>query len=471
MSDQSLRGTKVLLGVSGSIAAYKAPQLLRELLDRGAEVRVVMTPSATQFVPPLTLQNLSKYPVVIDMFDSEAQAGGSWHIHLAHWCTLMMIAPCSATSLGKLAAGIADTALTALALALPPARPLIIAPAMDSDMWQHPATQRNAARLREDGAIVVPPEEGELASGLTGPGRLPANPTLLDTLWQALKDFGSAASTRFETIAPDAYGAGGPEEMIRDALSKPSYPLQEAVDQDVFDAAVELERLKAGAKRHDETLPLHGKCVLITAGPTYERIDDVRFIANRSSGKMGFALASEAAALGADVTLVTGPVELETPEGVRRIDVESAEQMFSAAMTVRDKVDAAVFAAAVADFTPSAPAEGKIKKDSVGDTIQLVLKRTPDILAAFGATKREGQKVIGFALEAEQAEENARVKLQTKKADLIVLNKLGAERSGFGGDDNTITIVRAGNAPESFPAMSKQDCAVLIWRKILQLYS
>ncbi len=531
---------KILIGISGSIAAYKATLLVREILKRGEnskphEVRVVMTPSATQFIPALTLQNLTKNAVAVEMFEEGAQSGGSWHIHLARWCDAMLIAPCSATTLGKLAHGICDTALATVALALPPEKPLLIAPAMDTEMWIHPATQRNCALLRSDGAYIIPPEEGELASGFVGAGRLPETHVLIDTLFaalnapkynrfaapspqaastkqqapmtndqaindQATNDQASsrptpgeafeAYSKRFEGFAakldpttakaPNS-GAPTPNDSIQEALGKTVVTLQDGAEAIQFDAELELTKLKR--EQRGETavpqssvdvggvpFPFAGKNVVITAGPTYEKIDDVRFIGNYSSGKMGFALAEEAARYGAKVTLVAGPVSLQASDKVQRVDVESAREMFDEVMKRRADADVIILAAAVADFTPMEKHEGKIKKEDTGDTMTLRLTKTPDILAAVGAVKSDKQVIVGFALEARNHLDNAQKKLVAKRADMIVLNALGKPQSGFDSDENTITILTQSNPPRDFSPMPKVECAKVILREAAGLF-
>ncbi len=527
----------ILIGISGSIAAYKSTHLVREILKSAEaggnhEVRVVMTPSATKFIPALTLQNLTKYAVAVEMFEEGVQSGGSWHIHLARWCDVMMIAPCSATTLGKLAQGICDTALTTVALALPPEKPLLIAPAMDTEMWIHPATQRNCTILRTDGAYIIPPASGKLASGFVGAGRLPETDVLLDALFAALnaprfgrfntqghspqamsnehraansEQYSAAPSTpqqspseafdtynkRFDSYAakldPTAPGntqtsatQASTQDPIQAALGKTVVNLQEGAEAIQFDAELELTKLKR--EKHGETstpqssvdvgavpFPFAGKTVLITAGPTYEKIDDVRFIGNYSSGKMGFALAEEAANYGAKVTLVAGPVGLDTPKNVQRVNVESAREMFDEVMKRRAESDVIVLAAAVADFTPLEKHDGKIKKEDTGETMTLRLTKTPDILAAVGAVKGDRQVVVGFALEAHNHVENARKKLTAKRADLIVLNALGKPQSGFDTDENTITILTPSTEPKDFAPMPKRECARVILRTAAEI--
>lgn len=522
----------IIVGISGSIAAYKAPLLVRELQRKGATVRVVMTPSATKFIPALTLQNLTKSAVIVEMFDETVQQGGSWHIHLARWCDAMIIAPCSANTLGKLAYGIGDTALVTVATALTPQKRLLLAPAMDSEMWLHPSTKRNCSLLRADGAIIIPPADGDLASGFSGVGRLPETEVLvravLDNVLVTSSQSSSqqhsspntsssntsspstssqespsatsssaehkaqrhseahqpipqndpfaayqAASNRFEEFAqkldPTSQKASSSSP---DLANKPVVSVADAAEAGKFDAELELTKIKqaqSGITSNSVPFPFAGKTVLITAGPTYEKIDDVRFIGNYSSGKMGFALAERASALGAKVQLVAGPVELSTPNGVQRVDVESAREMFDAVMSRRSDADVIILAAAVADFTPFERHTGKLKKEDTGETMTLRLTKTPDILAAVGAIKGDKQVVVGFALEAANHVENAKKKLSTKRADMIVLNAVNKPQSGFGTSDNTITLVESESVKE-FPPMPKTACAETILRHIAEKF-
>lgn len=386
----------ILLGICGSISAYKTPWLARELIRLGAQVRVIMTPEATRFVTPLVLQNISKHPVVFEAFDPQHQESGSWHVHWARWADQALVAPCSATTLSKLAHGVADNALTLALLSLPRTTPLRLAPAMDPDMWLHPATQRNVRRLEADGALILPPEEGELASGLVGPGRL-AEPL-----------------------------------QIAHWTLKPS---------------------------------LKGKKVLISAGPTREPIDGVRYISNHSTGKMGYAIAAEAVARGAEVILVSGPVALPAPAGVELVPIETAQQMLEAFQQHYQAADVIIKSAAVADFTPVQVATGKLKKEQLGQDWSIALQKTPDVLAWLGQHKRPGQYLVGFALEIQNAEENARAKLERKNCDLVVLNQANQPDSGFGGDNNTITLLGP-SLREAWPVLSKRQCAQRLWDHI-----
>ena len=421
----------IILGITGSISAYKTPWLVRDLRRAGHDVRVVMTPSAREFVAPLALEATSLHPVIIDPYDASIQDRGSWHVHLARWADVMLIAPCSATTLARLANAMCDTALMTVACSLPVGTPLIVAPAMDTDMWDHPATRRNVDRIAHDGAIIIPPASGPLASGLSGAGRLPEIDTLINAV-QAHGPFDEAARQR------DA------EETRSD--------LTPSADAEGVEPAAHT---------------LAGRRVVITAGPTHEAIDDVRYIGNHSSGRMGIALAEAARDRGALVTLVLGPTPLPAPMGVETVRVTSAQQMFEA--TVAVDYDVAILAAAVADFRPAHRVDGKLKKTDAGETMTLELVRTTDILATLGQTKRSDQRLVGFALEATNVVAYATEKLQRKQADMIVANQAGAERSGFGGNDNTITIVRHNADPASFPPMSKRACADVILDAITTL--
>lgn len=385
-----LQGKKIVLGVTGSIAAYKAAMLVRLLVKEGAEVQVVMTPSSKEFITPLTLSTLSGRPVLCDFFHSDDGAWNS-HVELGLWADAMIVAPATASTIGKMASGVADNLLVTTYLSMK--APVFIAPAMDLDMFAHPSTQKNLQVLRGYGNNIIEPAAGELASHLNGKGRMeePGN------IVTVLKDF---------------------------FLHKAS---------------------------------LSGKKVLITAGPTYEKIDPVRFIGNYSSGKMGFALANECALRGADVTLVAGPVSLPTPHsGIHRIDVESASQMYEASMEVFPSCDVAILCAAVADYRPAVTADRKIKRAVQSMTIELEANK--DIAAALGGIKRKNQHLIGFALETNNGEINAREKLQKKNLDFIVLNSLEDEGAGFAVDTNKVTIIDK-NSSSSFPLKSKCEVA------------
>lgn len=389
-----LKGKNIILGITGGIAAYKSVVLLRCLVKAGAQVQVVMTPAARQFVQPVTLSSLSQRPVVSEFFTANT---GEWHSHVAlgEWADAMIVAPATACTLAKMASGVADNMLVTTYLS---ARcPVFVAPAMDLDMMAHPTTTRNLATLAADGVHIIEPETGELASGLSGRGRMEE-----------------------------------PEKI----------------------AAV-LEAFFASEQS------LAGKTVLITAGPTYERIDPVRFIGNFSTGKMGYALARQAAARGAKVMLVTGPTALSVADvpSIERIDVESARQMLEAARKAFAQADIAIMAAAVADYAPAVTATSKIKREKDGiDRIELV--KNPDIAATLGAQKRPGQILVGFALETDHAIENGRDKLARKNLDAIVVNSLADAGAGFGTDTNKISIISAGSdAPVHFGLKDKSAVA------------
>ena len=385
-----LKGKKIVLGITGSIAAYKAAVLVRALIKKGAEVQVVITPAGKEFITPLTLSTLTGKPVVSEFFD---RRDGSWHSHvdLGLWADAMVIAPASASTIGKMANGIADNMLITTYLSMK--APVFVAPAMDLDMFAHPSTQKNLQTLRSYGNRIIEPAAGELASHLVGKGRMEE------------------------------------PERIADIL------------EDFFDEQQELK----------------GKKVLITAGPTYEKIDPVRFIGNYSSGKMGFALAEDCANRGAEVYLVTGPVTLSVHHpNIHRIDVESAEEMYQATNQEFENADAALLCAAVADFTPETVADQKIKREK--DDLVIRLKPTHDIAASLGRKKRQGQVLAGFALETNDELEHAKGKLERKNFDFIVLNSLNDKGAGFRHDTNKITIVDREKAVP-YPLKHKKEVA------------
>ena len=387
----NLKGKHIILGISGGIAAYKSVMLLRLLIKAGAEVQVVITPNGKEFITPVTLASLSGNPVVSEFFSANT---GEWHSHvdLGIWADLMIIAPATASTIGKMANGIADNMLVTTYLSAK--EQVMVAPAMDLDMWKHPSTQRNIATLKNDGVIIVEPEAGELASGLVGKGRMEE-----------------------------------PENILK---------------------AAEAFFARSGS--------LSGKKVLVTAGPTFENIDPVRFIGNYSSGKMGFAIADEFAARGAEVTLVTGPVSIrECHPGVRRIDVTSACEMYQAAIENFDGQDYVVLAAAVADYAPESVSDIKIKREAT-DGLTLKLRKNPDIAASLGGMKL-GQKLIGFALETDNELDNAHHKLEKKHLDWIVLNSLRDPEAGFMKDTNKVTLVSADGRELIYPAKSKREVA------------
>ena len=385
-----LQGKKIVLGITGSIAAYKAAYLIRALIKKGAEVQVVITPAGKEFITPITLSALTSKPVISEFF---AQRDGTWHSHvdLGLWADAMVIAPATASTIGKMAHGIADNMLVTTYLSMK--APVFVAPAMDLDMFAHPATQKNLDILRSYGNHIIEPGEGELASHLIGKGRMEE-----------------------------------PDNIVR-------------VLEDFFSRKEELAKKK----------------VIFTAGPTYEKIDPVRFIGNYSSGKMGYALAEECATRGADVTLISGPVNLTaTHPNIRTIKVESAEEMFLAATSEFTTADAAILCAAVADFTPEQTADHKIKREK--EDLVLRLKPTHDIAAALGAAKAAHQKLVGFALETDNEMTHAQDKLQRKNLDFIVLNSLRDNGAGFQHDTNKITIIDAHKA-QPYPLKTKKEVA------------
>lgn len=369
----TLQGKKIVLGITGSIAAYKSCLIIRSLVRRGAEVQVVITPSGKEFITPLTLATLSQHPVISDFF---SQRDGTWHSHveLGLWADAMIVAPCTASTMGKMAHGIADNMLVTTYLAM--RAPVFIAPAMDLDMYRHPSTQANMATLRSFGNRIIEPESGFLASGLEGKGRMEEPERIVEVVAQSLCA---------QTVKPAA------------------------------------------------------KKVLITAGPTYEKIDPVRFVGNYSSGKMGFALAEECLRRGFEVFLVAGPVSLSCSPAIHRIDVESCQQMYDESVGLFPQMDAAILSAAVADFRPGQVAATKIKRE--GDELILRLQPTQDIAAELGRMKTKAQRLVVFALETNDEEANAKGKLERKNADFVVLNSTRNEGTTFRSDENQISII------------------------------
>jgi len=395
-----LKGKKILLGVTGSIAAYKAAHLIRLMVKAGAEVKVVMTRSATDFISKLTLSTVSKNKVLVDLFDEESWAN---HVMLGRWADVMLIAPLSCNTLAKMANGLCDNLLMAVYLSA--TCPIAVTPAMDEDMWLHPATKENTKKLLERGVQMVPVEKGELASGLFGEGRM-AEP---ETIIQFLEEF----------------------------FFKPKV--------------------------------LKGKKALVSAGPTYESIDPVRFIGNHSSGKMGIAIAQELYAKGADVTLVIGPTAIALPgQEIKTIKVKTAAEMYDACTKIFEKTDLTIMAAAVADYTPVTTAKNKIKKKE--EKLMIELKKTQDILGHLGNVKKKKQVLVGFALETNRERENAKEKLVKKNADLIVLNSLKDEGAGFATDTNKICIFDKSGKEFSFDLLPKKEIAQKIVDTIIRLY-
>lgn len=394
-----LKGKHIVLGITGGIAAYKSALLARLFIKAGAEVQVIMTPSAREFITPLTMSTLTGKPVITEFFTANT---GEWHSHvdLGLWADVFVVAPATACTLAKMATGVADNMLVTSYLST--RAQVFVAPAMDLDMMAHPSTVRNLDILRADGVEIIEAAEGELASHLSGKGRM-----------------------------------AEPDDII---------------------AAINACLMKSAS--------LSGKHVVITAGPTYERIDPVRFIGNFSTGKMGYALAEEAAARGADVTLVSGPVSVTTHNpAIRVVHVESARQMLESAQSAFGKADIAIMAAAVADYAPDSVAASKIKREHVGE-YNLHLVKNPDIAAILGAEKRAGQFIVGFALETDNEHANAIDKMKRKNLDMIVLNSLKDAGAGFGTETNKVDIYRANGDCHSYPLKSKREVAADIFNEI-----
>lgn len=431
-----LSGKHIVLGITGSIAAYKSCLIIRALVKRGAEVQVVITPAGKEFITPITLSALSRHPVISDFF---SQRDGTWHSHvdLGLWADAMLIAPCTASSLGKMAHGVADNMLVTTYLSMK--APVFIAPAMDLDMYQHPSTQANINTLKGYGNRFVEPTSGFLASGLEGKGRMQEPDLIVEELERFF------ANPLKDTTQE---GAQGQEKTTQeDILDQEKMTQKGAQDQ---------EKMTQEAAQKEKMLPLAGKHILITAGPTYERIDPVRFIGNFSSGKMGFSIAEECRRRGAEVTLVAGPTALQCDAAIRRVNVESAQEMYEACLPAFDTADAAILSAAVADFTPEQKAESKIKREA--DDLVLRLRPTHDIAKTLGQRKRPGQRLVCFALETNDEEANARGKLERKNADFVVLNSTRIPGTTFNADDNQIAVVTR-EGVRSYPKKSKQEVA------------
>lgn len=431
-----LSGKHIVLGITGSIAAYKSCLIIRALVKRGAEVQVVITPAGKEFITPITLSALSRHPVISDFF---SQRDGTWHSHvdLGLWADAMLIAPCTASSLGKMAHGVADNMLVTTYLSMK--APVFIAPAMDLDMYQHPSTQANINTLKGYGNRFVEPTSGFLASGLEGKGRMQEPDLIVEEMERFF------ANPLNETTQK---GTQDQEEMTQeDSLDQEETTQKGAQDQ---------EKMTQEAAQKEKMLPLAGKRILITAGPTYERIDPVRFIGNFSSGKMGFSIAEECRRRGAEVTLVAGPTALQCDAAIRRVNVESAQEMYEACLPAFDTADAAILSAAVADFTPEQKAESKIKREA--DDLVLRLRPTHDIAKTLGQRKRPGQRLVCFALETNDEEANARGKLERKNADFVVLNSTRIPGTTFNADDNQIAVVTR-EGVRSYPKKSKQEVA------------
>ena len=393
-----LQGKKILVGITGSIAAYKTATLVRLLIKAGAEVKVVMTPAAKDFVSVLTLSTLSKNPVLTDLANNDSWSN---HVMLGRWADIMVIAPLSCNSLAKIATGLCDNLLQAVYLSA--TCPVVVAPAMDEDMWHHASTKNNLAKLASFGNHIIPVEIGELASGLVGEGRM-----------------------------------AEPEAIIKWL-------------HNFFLSSQELK----------------GKKAFVTAGPTYEAIDPVRFIGNHSSGKMGIELAKELLKRGADVTLIIGPTHEALPSDIVIVKVISAEEMYAACTKIFAQIDIAVMSAAIADYTPIEVATQKIKKAS--DTFSVELTKTKDVAKSLGALKKPEQILVAFALETNNEKEHALKKLASKNADMIVLNSLNDKGAGFGGDTNKITIFDKAGKEYKFDTKSKKEVAIDIVNTIIQL--
>lgn len=431
-----LSGKHIVLGITGSIAAYKSCLIIRALVKRGAEVQVVITPAGKEFITPITLSALSRHPVISDFF---SQRDGTWHSHvdLGLWADAMLIAPCTASSLGKMAHGVADNMLVTTYLSMK--APVFIAPAMDLDMYQHPSTQANINTLKGYGNRFVEPTSGFLASGLEGKGRMQEPDLIVEEMERFFAD------------------------SLKDMTQEGAQDQEKTTQEDTLDqekttqkGAQDQEKMTQEAAQKEKMLPLAGKRILITAGPTYERIDPVRFIGNFSSGKMGFSIAEECRRRGAEVTLVAGPTALQCDAAIRRVNVESAQEMYEACLPAFDTADAAILSAAVADFTPEQKAESKIKREA--DDLVLRLRPTHDIAKTLGQRKRPGQRLVCFALETNDEEANARGKLERKNADFVVLNSTRIPGTTFNADDNQIAVVTR-DGVRSYPKKSKQEVA------------
>jgi phosphopantothenoylcysteine decarboxylase/phosphopantothenate--cysteine ligase len=395
-----LEGKKILLGITGSIAAYKSAFLVRQLVKAGADVRVIMTPAATDFISKLTLSTLSKNKVQVDLFDEDSWAN---HVMLGRWADVMLIAPLSCNTLAKMAHGQCDNLL--LAVYLSATCPVVLAPAMDEDMWHHPSTKENIRKLTSFGNKIIPVDTGELASGLTGDGRM-----------------------------------AEPDKIIR------------FIEENFF-----------------TDRSLSGKKAFVSAGPTYEPLDPVRFIGNHSSGKMGVAIAEALYGRGAEVTLIMGPSSINLPaNGIKSVRVNTADEMYNACIKEFDRSDIGVMAAAVADYTPVEVAANKIKK--ANNELVIELKRTKDILKSLGEKKSSGQVLVGFALETNNERDNALGKLKSKNVDMVVMNSLNDAGAGFGTDTNKISIFDKSGKEFEFELMSKKEVAKNIVDTIIQLY-
>lgn len=398
-----LQNKNIILGICGSISAYKTPNLVRLFKKNNFDVQCVITESAKKFVSELTLSNLSKNKVISELFDKEYSDDGAWHVKLAHSVDLCLIAPCSATTLSKIANGLCDNALTTLVCALPKNIPVVIYPAMDFTMWENPAVIDNVKKLRQYGYHVIEPETGELSSGLVGKGRLHNEESIVS--------------------------------HVNNMLTK-----------EILNNINENNKL------------INKKC-LITLGPTIEKIDQVRYLSNFSSGKMGLELAKEAKARGMEVTIVNGPVNIDL-NGFNNFPIKSADEMYDKIMEIKENYDLIIMSAAVADYKIEKPYDGKIKKEG-NENITLDLVKNKDILKSLGQSKGKNQIIVGFALETENEKHNALKKINEKNVDLIVLNSLNSENNVFGNDNNKISIITK-NSTKDFDKMNKSECARVI---------
>lgn len=540
-----LENKTIIFGVSGSISAYKSPIIIRELIKLGANVRVVMTTDATNFVSPLVLSNLSKNKVIVNQFEEKINNKGAWHVDLANQCDLMLVAPASMNTIAKLANGICDNSLMTTLFSIPfgynssnksnPIQskntPIILSPAMDYDMWYHPINQRNINILKEIGYIIIEPEEGELSSGLVGKGRLPETKVIVDevlkylnvstsnndTINKNISEIVEITQQKMTSITPNNINTSNniinsddnatnnnitaPEIIVEQEVNKIDNIKQRIIElekklkiealinkkfqtetnniKDNIDLNVEIDlellkkkqliELKQYENIREALLSSNfylNKKILITAGPTYEKIDDVRFISNFSTGKMGYALAKIAVEMGAIVTLISGPVseklDNELYKDINLIKITSANEMFNRVLENYQNQNILIFSAAVSDYSPKNLHIGKLKKEhNKLDNIELIENK--DILKTIGNLKNTKQLVVGFALETENLEENATSKLNSKNADIIIGNYANKEDSGFGGDNNTVTIFSQNQSPKSFPTTTKDLVALNIY--------
>jgi|GEM_PF-20776 len=545
---KAIENKTIIFGVSGSISAYKSPMIIRELIKLGANVKVVMTQDATNFVSPLVLSNLTKNKVIVNQFDENINNSGAWHVELANHCDLMIVAPASMNTIAKLANGLCDNSLMTTLFSIPFGYnnsnnstslnskniPIILSPAMDYDMWYHPVNQRNINILKEIGYIIIEPEEGELSSGLIGKGRLPDTNVIVNEVLKYIvgstqnnnniDNSNDNINNEAEIIESNIISnitdnsnitnniveenINSPEVIVAKEVNKFDNIKQriielekklkiealisKKVDNDTnintnsikddiaFNVELDLELLKKKnltefvISEHQRKLSLLSKYylnkkILITAGPTYEKIDDVRFISNFSTGKMGYCLAKVAIEMGAEVTLISGPVNDklndELDEKIKLIKITSAKEMLDKVLGNYQNQDILIFSAAVSDYSPKYQHIGKLKKDNIKlDNLELIENK--DILKTIGNLKSNTQLVVGFALESENLEQNATTKLNYKNADIIIGNYANKEDSGFGGDNNTITIISKNQSPKPYPKTTKNIVALNIFEFI-----